>query len=173
MGKVFVISDTHFGHESILKFKRKDGSPLRPHKTLNEMHLDIIERWNNTVGPEDKVYHLGDVGFNKRDVENILPILNGKKRLILGNHDMWKYSFYGRFFQEIYGVRQINGVWLSHVPLLLTERVVLNIHGHTHANPAISASAEDSKRYLNASVEVNNYTPLDVTELLNVKRTAR
>lgn len=52
----FVISDTHFGHTNAWeKFKREDGSPLRPFTSTEEMNETMVERWNAKVGPNDVV----------------------------------------------------------------------------------------------------------------------
>ena len=131
MSEVFLISDTHFGHEKILTFKHED-KPLRPFSSLTEMHVEMIDRWNRVVTPKDKVYHLGDVAFSKEGLR-LMSMLNGRKRLVRGNHDLFKTTLYLEHFQEIYGVRQINGIWLTHCPMHLhsveKERVKLNVHG--------------------------------------------
>lgn len=161
MGEVFLISDTHFGHKNILKFEH-NGKPLRPFSSLTEMHVEIIDRWNATVSPQDKVYHLGDVAFSK-DGLKIMALLNGKKRLVRGNHDLFKTRLYLEYFDEIYGVRQINGVWLTHVPMALScvdqPRVKMNVHGHIHGHVI------DHPKYFNACVEQINYTPVSIDEL--------
>ena len=164
MSRIFLIGDTHFGHENILKFEH-EGKPLRPFKTLTEMHVEIIERWNSVVTAKDKVYHLGDVGFFKKpDDFKILGLLNGRKRLIRGNHDLAKTSVYLKYFQEVYGCRQINGVWLTHIPMhencVETTRVKCNVHGHLHMNKI------DHPKYVNVCVEQINYTPVDLEEVM-------
>ena len=86
----FVISDTHFGHtNSWEKFKLPDGSPLRPFTSNEEMDETMIERWNAKVKPNDVVYHLGDVVINRKHL-HLVKRLNGKKRLVRGNHDIFK-----------------------------------------------------------------------------------
>lgn len=67
----FFTSDTHFGHANILTFKRDDGSPLRPFQSIGEHDEILIQNWNALIKPHDKVYHLGDVVINRRN----LPIL--------------------------------------------------------------------------------------------------
>ncbi len=155
MGEVFFIADTHFGHKNILSFEN-GGYPLRPFKSLTDMHVTMVENWNRVVSPGDKVYHLGDVAFSK-DGLHLLAMLNGKKRLIRGNHDLLKMSLYREYFSEIYGVRQIDGYWMTHVPMhpkCLEGRAKGNIHGHLHANSI------DDPHYLNVCVERINYTPI-------------
>src|SRR5688572_21270703 len=99
MAEIWVISDTHFNHENIIKYC---GRPFKDAKSMNEC---MVERWNETVKPQDKVYHLGDVymggGFDREHTLNLLCNLNGKKRLILGNHDNGKDQILQRVFQKI------------------------------------------------------------------------
>ena len=166
MSEVFVISDTHFGHANILNFIHYDGMNLRPFHSVDEMNYTMVERWNDVVRPQDKVYHLGDAVFGKKNMF-MLGLLNGKKRLVRGNHDLFPTKLYLEYFDEVYGVRQINGVWLTHVPMHLDcvsqERVKMNIHGHLHKNFI------DHPKYFNASVERINYTPISIDEIIKEK----
>ena len=52
--KVFFTSDTHFYHENIIRFCN------RPFKDVEMMNETIIANWNNTIGQDDIVFHLGD-----------------------------------------------------------------------------------------------------------------
>jgi calcineurin-like phosphoesterase family protein len=55
---------------------------------MDEMHQDIIKKWNATVKSKDVVFILGDVSFGKfEETKEIISKLNGKKILIRGNHD--------------------------------------------------------------------------------------
>lgn len=52
------------------------------------MDEEIIRRWNETVKPEDTVFHLGDIALG--DISKSLPKvgrLNGYKIAVIGNHD--------------------------------------------------------------------------------------
>ena len=82
MSERFFISDTHFGHNNILTF---DNRPFVDIKIHDET---IINNWNNQVNINDEVYLLGDVSwYNVTKTIEILKFLNGKKHLIIGNHD--------------------------------------------------------------------------------------
>ncbi len=62
MPSVFLVSDTHFGHAGVCKFTESDGvTKIRPWTDPQEMDEEMVKRWNETVRPNDKVYHLGDV----------------------------------------------------------------------------------------------------------------
>lgn len=161
--KIFLIGDTHFGHSNILTFKKQDGSPLRVFDNIYEHDEYLIYKWNLVVKPEDKVYHLGDVGFRNFTVLNqILSRLNGSKILIKGNHDNMKLSQYAQHFKDIRGSHTLDKFILTHIPIHpdSLSRWVGNIHGHMHSN-----SLPDS-RYINVSVEqLNDYTPIDFEEI--------
>lgn len=170
MSDVWFISDTHLGHNNILNFKRNDGSPLRDFKTVYEMEGIIFDNWCKLVKPADKVYHLGDVAFTKGSLER-MQALPGHKRLIRGNHDGFKLKTYAAVFEEIYGVRQIDGYWFTHVPMhpQSVGRAKLNVHGHLHANRVMryaedfDVNTEDSidRQYYNVSVELTDYSPVN------------
>src|SRR5690606_22526737 len=131
------------------------GEPLRPFKTTWEMEACIFERWCEVVKPQDKVYHLGDVAFTKDSLER-MKSLPGHKRLVMGNHDKFKTKTYLQVFEEIYGVRQIDRFWFTHVPMHVgsVERARLNVHGHLHANVVRQAPFNSpDPRYYNVSVE--------------------
>lgn len=158
MSKTFLISDTHFGHANILTFKKQNGDPLRSFHNIVEHDEHLIEQWNKTVSPNDKVYHLGDVGFkNFTNLSLILNRLNGTKVLIKGNHDNFKLSQYQQYFKDVRASHTLDKFILTHIPIHPESvgRWKANIHGHLHDN-----SLKDN-RYFNVSVEKTNYAPLD------------
>ena len=168
--RTFLISDTHFGHANILTFKRADGTPLRPFKTIEEHDETIIDNWNKVVKPADKVYHLGDVSMNKEGTK-LLARCNGTKVLIRGNHDVYATKFYTQYFRDIYGVRALGDpkVILSHIPIHpeSLSRWKLNIHGHLHGNVVLYENKpEVDPRYVCVSCEHIDYTPILMEELL-------
>lgn len=160
MGATYVISDTHFGHANILGFKRSDGTPLRDFATIEEHDEQLIERWNATVRPQDKVYHLGDCVINRRCLPT-LGRLNGKKRLVRGNHDIFRTDEYLQYFDEVYGCRVLDMMILTHIPIHVEclARFKLNIHGHLHSNTL------GDNMYFNVSCEQVNHTPISLEEI--------
>ena len=81
--KVFFTSDTHFYHGNIIRFCN------RPFKDVEMMNETIISNWNNTVGQDGIVFHLGDFCLGgSAEWSKILDRLNGKIYLIMGNHDL-------------------------------------------------------------------------------------
>ena len=164
----FLVSDKHFGHAGVCRFLREDGTKLRPWDNPDEMDEEMVKRWNETVRPNDKVYHLGDVVINRKALKT-LGRLNGEKVLIKGNHDIFKLSDYLPYFKDIRGYHVMNGMILSHVPVHPESiaRFGTNIHGHLHANrvkmkvqfPHKETEIIDP-RYFNVSVEQIDFTPI-------------
>lgn len=179
MPATFLVSDTHFGHEkTCTMFKRADGTPLRPFKTVEEMDEEMVRRWNERVGKKDKVYHLGDVVINRKYLE-ILGRLNGDKVLIRGNHDIFKLEDYTKYFRDVRGYHVMNGMIFSHVPVHPESlgRFGVNVHGHLHYqrvkkvkgfNPdtgEFTYSDEIDPRYHCVCVEQTDYTPITLEEV--------
>ncbi|MBL7077590.1 MAG: metallophosphoesterase [Kiritimatiellae bacterium] len=76
-------SDYHLGHWNIIRLCD------RPFANVEEMDQAIIERHNACVGNADTVYDLGDFAFrcSAEYAAARLHRLNGRRRLLLGNHD--------------------------------------------------------------------------------------
>lgn len=174
MPAVFLYADPHFGHQGVCKFLREDGTKLRPFDNAEEMDVELIKRFNETVRPNDKVYFLGDVAMRAKELHRVMPQLNGDKVLIKGNHDIFKMSEYSRHFRDIRGYHVMNGCILSHIPIHEESlgRFGCSIHGHLHYRRVMKARGFDAKagkiiygneidtRYFNVSVEHTNYAPI-------------
>jgi calcineurin-like phosphoesterase family protein len=166
MPSVFLVSDTHFGHAGVCRFLRGDGTKLRPWDSPEEMDEHMIKVWNETVKPQDKVYHLGDVVINRKAL-NTLHRLNGDKVLIRGNHDIFRDDEYRQFFRELRAYHVMNGMILSHIPIHPESlgRFGVNIHGHLHANRVMKvkhagAKPEIDTRYHCVCVEQTDFRPI-------------
>lgn len=160
MKDIWLISDTHFGHENIIKYCD------RPFHSTAEMDEYILEKWNSVVKPGDKVYHLGDVYMGSgENAWNVLKRLHGQKRLVLGNHDDPKASPITRWFRKISVWRDFkeHGLVLSHIPLHPSsiKKGRINVHGHIHNKPSPSGP------YLCVCVEQPpvSYTPIHIEEV--------
>lgn len=153
--KIFITSDTHFNHKNIIEYTK------RPFKTVKDMDEEIIKKWNNKVGKDDLVIHLGDFALgDKEEVKEIKKRLNGNIILLKGNHD--HKSVRGAGFIIVKGTLEIENLILSHSPLPKEEipRGFVNIHGHIHEKESLNG--------INVSVEKTNYEPLELEELKNM-----
>ena len=175
---LWFISDTHFGHESIIKYCH------RPFVNAREMDTCIIERWNACVKPQDHIYHLGDVTMDRGGRQQkdrfiaLIKGLHGHKRLLLGNHDHFPIQTYlDAGFEKIYGTwLGIENIILSHIPIHPNSMggAIANVHGHTHNNqegrfsPVCQIdkhSATIWKPYINISIEMIDYRPITLDEI--------
>jgi calcineurin-like phosphoesterase family protein len=174
MPATFLVSDTHFGHAGVCKFTEADGvTKIRPWTDPAEMDEEMIRRWNDTVRPNDKVYHLGDVVINRKHLPT-LARLNGDKVLIRGNHDIFRDDEYREYFRELRAYHVLNGLILSHIPLHEASlgRFGTNVHGHLHTNRVKRArgvnaatgetlySNENDVRYHCVCVEQTDFAPI-------------
>lgn len=77
-------SDLHWGHKNIVKYTRRGEET-----TIEDHDQWLIDLWNRTVGPGDRVYHLGDFSWhwNSARLDPLLDQLHGEKIMVLGNHD--------------------------------------------------------------------------------------
>ena len=167
MPSVFLVSDTHFGHAGVCRFLCDDGmTKIRPWTDPEEMDEEMVKRWNETVKPNDKVYHLGDVVINRKAL-SIMHRLNGDKVLIKGNHDIFKLEDYTRHFRDIRGYHVMNNMILSHVPVHPESqgRFRANIHGHLHQRRVLKGDSIDPF-YFNVSVEQIDFRPILFEEVL-------
>lgn len=167
---IFFISDTHFGHENMLKFTNYTGERMRPFDSIEELDELMIENWNKMVGPNDRIYHLGDVVYKCKNRDQIMSRLNGKKVLIKGNHDRDQLGWYMKYFEDVRGTFHIEGNYLlSHFPIHSDSkgRFVRGLHGHIHNQLVMKTvwyptgnGVEPDPWYRNCCVERNNYSPI-------------
>ena len=167
MSETYIISDTHFGHGNSLTFKKADGSPLRDFSSAEEMDEHMIKCWNSVVRPEDKVIHLGDGVINKKFLP-VLNRLNGKKKLVMGNHDIFPTATMLQYFYDVKAYRVFDKHVFSHIPVHTESigRFKANVHGHLHSNTVKvitdQTNVVDDPYYICMCVEQPhvNYTPM-------------
>lgn len=191
--KIWFASDHHFNHANILTFKGSDGKLIRPgFESIEHMNEILVARHNAVVGPHDKVYFGGDVGQRSAW---LLRRMNGRKRLIMGNHDdlltkddlscfdkVLSWRFFGhtrkKFVVSHYPLHPMSFIYRGNTR---DEETVLvasgkkpsgnafNVHGHIHEKTVFLNEAINlpDKRYLNICVEKLNYTPIEMEDLLD------
>lgn len=140
----YYISDLHFFHENINK--RMDQ---RGFESFEEMNEHMIAQWNKKVRKNDEVVILGDFSIAKGEKTNeILHQLNGRKYLIIGNHDKFlnDKSFDRSLFRWIEPYMELSDnkrkIILSHYPVMCYngqyrlndkgEPKAYMLYGHVH-----------------------------------------
>ncbi len=154
--KEFVIADLHLGHRNILEYEP------RPCYSVEEMDEFLIHNWNETISDEDIVWVLGDFALCGSDrIIELVGRLNGRKRLIKGNHDkktptFWKKAGFENYYDSpIHRLIRQQWVVLSHEPVPI-EPEWINVHGHTHSQP----TGLNPNTHRCVSVELINYRPI-------------
>jgi calcineurin-like phosphoesterase family protein len=172
---IFLTADTHFHHKNICKLG------ARPFASVDEMNQTMVDRWNQTVNPTDRVYHLGDVAMWKPETLDICRNLNGQKYLIRGNHDNYSTDVYKRYgFVDVVGYKEFkdwqgNTFVCTHCPLHPMDiapygRWSANVHGHIHQLRVQTATfdlgfgwfEQTDPRYFCVSVEQTDYRPVSL-----------
>lgn len=175
----FFASDHHFGHANIIKFTDADGKRLREFDTPDEMDEHMIAQHNKVVRPNDTCWFGGDVVINRRFLAQVAR-LNGRKRLVLGNHDIFKNKdYFNAGFEDLHAFRKFDTFVLTHIPVHPESlgRWGINVHGHLHANRVQKWSVDSfdqhcngewviDKRYYSICMEqLDDYTPISLEDL--------
>jgi calcineurin-like phosphoesterase family protein len=156
LSRFFVTADHHFAHANIIKYCD------RPYISVGEMDTDLIIRWNQAVGKDDTVWHLGDFtlsGLTK--AKSYFARLNGDIRMLSypWHHDNWWLDSYEKKPEPIlsasgHPVRLLPpmvvleipelgkdgyplAITLCHYPLAVWDRKhygAWHLHGHSHGS---------------------------------------
>jgi calcineurin-like phosphoesterase family protein len=180
---IFFISDLHIGHKNVLKF---DG---RPFADVDEMHIEMIKRWNEVVDDDDIVYYLGDLAFARDELTKwFIYSLKGKINFILGNHDKMKDIIkFGRWEniheygteinvkdEDTIGSRGSNGyqrIIMSHYPILSWNKSHYgswHLHGHCHGSLIKSNQDYYKRKVMDVGCNVIDYTPISYEKVKGI-----
>ncbi len=175
---IWFTSDWHFDHDKDFIYK------VRGFSNIFDMNNTIVKRYNEVVAPEDTVYILGDLCLGGGD-EKVLATnqerinnLNGKKRIIVGNHDTYRsIEMYEQCSNtEILGYAdymRLNGYYfyISHFPTLTSnldydkplKSRVINLFGHTHQKESFYY---DNPIMYNVGVDTHNCYPISIDQIV-------
>jgi len=162
--KTFFTADTHFGHENIIKYCN------RPFKDSVEMNEAIISNWNNIVGKDDLVYHLGDFCFgkNEHDFNQYFTRLNGFIVFVKGNHDKVAWANRSKFYaaHNTYHETEINGklIVLCHYSMKVwncSHHGAWHLYGHSHG----TLPDDPNSLSFDCGVDCHNFTPLEFKQV--------
>lgn len=162
MPQTYIISDHHFSHKNIIKFDN------RPFDSVEKMNEYMTQRHNETVRPEDTVYFLGDFSFNRKLAAQQIKALNGRKILILGNHDDTRNKAFIEQFDEVhqYLKRKLfdQDVVMFHYPIAEWDKMhhgAIHFHGHVHGK-----DMHIGGRIFDVYASGNDLTPYNMEELV-------
>lgn len=142
----YFISDLHFNHRNVLRFDS------RPFENIEEMNKKLLDNINETVGPNDELFILGDIAMQTKVAIEFLKSINAKKYLITGNHDNGEFIRNSGLCKEVIPYKRITVkneflkkfhpegelvVCLFHYPILSWDRQrygAVHLFGHIHTN---------------------------------------
>ena len=184
-GKIFITSDTHFGHQNICRgvtnWRTQDGKiPIdstRDFETIEQMNQRLVDGINNMVGQDDTLIMLGDVSFGGFDNIGIFleRLVCHNIHLILGNHDHHIQNnrdyVQSRFLsvQHYLEVRlNDRNFVLCHYPLQSWNNMnkgVIHLHGHVHLGR--EAKFGNGKK-MDVGVDGNGMNPYSIDEIIKI-----
>ena len=168
---IFYTADLHLGHENIISYCN------RPFSSVGEMNETIVSYWNAVVRSEDEVYILGDVLFKINSSSPLyLDRMNGKKHLIIGNHDKrnLKIDRFRALFDSIDNYLEVidedRRVILFHYPIVEWDgyyRGCYHLYGHIHnSDNEANRIMRAVPNAFNVGVDLNDFTPQTLTQLI-------
>jgi calcineurin-like phosphoesterase family protein len=169
MSKIWLTSDTHFGHDRDFVWK------VRGFKNVDEMNKEIVRRWNSVVSEDDIIYHLGDIMLGDNAIGlSYLKQLNGTIYIAYGNHDTQsridEYLKCHNVADVQMGYRIKAGkktCILTHYPTVTAngaDTKTLNLYGHTHQ----TTNFYDNRPYMyHVGVDSHNCYPILLEDVLN------
>lgn len=155
--KIWVITDTHFGHRAIQEYENRPSN-------CDEL---IINNWNKYITDDDLVIHLGDFALTGSiEMKKLTCELKGRKVIVRGNHDKsiaWFMSNRFDFACNGFAWRYSNhNILFTHMRRENLETdYTLNVHGHEH-----TSTTEIEPRRFCLSIERMNYKPILLDDLL-------
>jgi calcineurin-like phosphoesterase family protein len=158
---VWFTADTHFGHAGALSLYR------RPFGSVAAMNAEMVARWNEAVGPNDDIWHLGDFALRTpvAAVSDLLSSLNGRKHLVTGNNDPIEIAALpGWSSVQAYAEITADGqrVVLCHYAFRTWNGMakgVLNLHGHSHGR------LKPLPRQTDVGVDAWDFRPIQVRQM--------
>lgn len=162
---IYFTSDTHFGDHRVLRIDR------RPFVDMTEHDATLIQYWNAVVGPEDDIWHLGDLMSSRASsADQLLSMLNGRKHLIIGNNDSSEIvNAPGWSSTQHYAELTIDGklLILCHYPFRTWNKAgkgSINLHGHSHGR------LKPLPRQYDVGVDAQALRPATLAEIIERRR---
>lgn len=167
----------HLGHKGLAVYRGFED------EVAHDEHL--ISEYNKVVGKKDLTYILGDITMETSKPYHKLDRLNGRKIVVLGNHDRHRdVRELLNHVESVAGMIQYKGNLLTHAPIHPSEVGFcrMNIHAHIHHvnkleevhvnnryNDADSVVGPTLHKYFNVDAHLLNYRPITLDEILKIR----
>jgi len=158
---VFFTSDTHFGDHRTLNIHK------RPFASVAEMDAALIAGWNERVGPDDEVWHLGDFAMRTGEAAALLERLHGRKHLVRGNNDpagiaaLPGWASVCDYCELEHDGRRLVLCHYAFRTWRDQHRGAVNLHGHSHGR------LKPLPRQHDVGVDARGYRPVTLAELVS------
>ena len=171
MGRIFLTSDLHFGHD------REFIWGARGFNSIWEMNDAYVKRWNETITEDDDVYVLGDLMLGSTDNIKYIKQLRGRIHIVFGNHDTTtRRELYNNCHNVVEAEWALmldykkHHFYMTHFPCLTgnlekesLKQMTLNLFGHTHQNGNFY---EDRPYMYHVGVDSHNGYPVLLDEII-------
>ncbi len=174
----FITSDLHLYHHNILKYCN------RPWDNIDDMNMEIINRYIDTVSHNDNVLILGDITIKRNSsfkpiLARIIKSLPGKKHLVLGNHDYYSKKFYLEEcgFLSVQKRIETNEYIIVHDPNnfskddLNSKKILLHGHVHSYSQPLnifVSRNNIKTKKIFDVGVDASDFCPVSLKNIRKI-----
>lgn len=171
---IYFTSDLHFCHNKDFLYEP------RGFKSVEDMNIAIVERWNSKILNEDTIYVLGDLMLCD-DIKGmeLLKQLNGHIVVIRGNHDsdirIKRYKEETINVDGVYDALQIKygkaTFFLCHYPVMVANfddqlpwaKHLINLYGHTHQKDKFY----NGNPYMyNVALDAHDCFPISIEEII-------
>lgn len=158
--KIFLCADWHLGEDRFELIGR-------PFTTQREMIDALVENHNKLIAPDDLVYMLGDVCYQK--TPEFLPEVarfNGRKILTRGNHDrIFTDEDFAPYFEQI--IKEGDGITVDfcNIPCYLTHYPTQGVQDKFNLVGHIHAAWKYQLNMYNVGIDTNSYRPVDADRI--------
>lgn len=189
MANTYFTADLHVGHYNVLRLCNRNFS------SITEMEHTFIANHNSIVTDKDEVWNLGDIGYrcDPEHIYDFLKKLNGRFRIILGNHDkVFRQGIQRGIFRDLFqsGKLEVIGlkaviedpsisiskminmygqqIFLSHyahASFPMAFRGGIHLHGHSHGNLPIS-----KYKIIDVGVDPNSFFPISFAQVMEMAK---
>lgn len=179
---IFFIGDFHIGHKNIIKFDD------RPFADVDEMHAELIKRWNSVVESDDIVYYLGDLSFCRDETTKwFINSIKGKIHFILGNHDKMRDIIKLNRWESVHeygteigvkdeddktrGSHGYQQIIMCHYPILSWNKAhhsSYHLHGHSHGSLMKTMPDYYKRKVMDVGCNCIDYTPISYTQVKEI-----
>ncbi|MCW8060714.1 metallophosphoesterase family protein [Agrobacterium tumefaciens] len=159
---IFFTSDTHFADPRVLRIDR------RPFPNMAEHDAALIQTWNDVIGEDDDVWHLGDfMSVRGGDCDDLLVRLHGRKHLIVGNNDPETTTSASHWTSvQHYRELEVDGLHLilCHYAFRTWNKMgkkSINLHGHSHGK------LKPLPRQFDVGVDAQRLRPVTLAQIIS------